>query len=77
MATVERPREKREVAVKEMIHHPHRRVAGDPHGDRLREPGGAEVLQHVDGLPGFDIFMKGIDSRDAHFITSRICGICA
>ena len=24
---------------------------------------------------GFDIFMKGID-RDAHFITSRICGIC-
>ena len=25
---------------------------------------------------GFDIFMKGIDPRDAHFITSRICGIC-
>ena len=23
---------------------------------------------------GFDIFMKGIDPRDAHFITSRICG---
>ncbi len=25
---------------------------------------------------GFDIFMKGIDPHDAHFITSRICGIC-
>jgi hydrogenase large subunit len=25
---------------------------------------------------GFDIFMKGIDPRDSHFITSRICGIC-
>src|SRR6185437_15083122 len=25
---------------------------------------------------GFDIFMKGIDPRDAHFITSRFCGIC-
>jgi hydrogenase large subunit len=25
---------------------------------------------------GFDIFMQGIDPRDAHFITSRICGIC-
>jgi hydrogenase large subunit len=25
---------------------------------------------------GFDIFMRGIDPRDAHFITSRICGIC-
>jgi len=26
---------------------------------------------------GFDIFMKGIDPRDAHFITSRICGSAA
>jgi hydrogenase large subunit len=25
---------------------------------------------------GFDIFMKGIDPRDTHFISSRICGIC-
>ena len=25
---------------------------------------------------GFDIFMRGIDPRDSHFITSRICGIC-
>ena len=25
---------------------------------------------------GYRIFMKGKDPRDAHFITSRICGIC-
>jgi len=26
---------------------------------------------------GYSIFMKGKDPRDAHFITSRICGICS
>jgi len=25
---------------------------------------------------GYSIFMKGKDPRDAHFISSRICGIC-
>lgn len=25
---------------------------------------------------GYSVFMKGKDTRDAHFITSRICGIC-
>src|SRR5882762_3609557 len=25
---------------------------------------------------GYSIFMKGKDTSDAHFITSRICGIC-
>src|ERR1700677_4845387 len=25
---------------------------------------------------GYSIFMKGEDPRDAHFITSRICGMC-
>src|SRR5499427_5931481 len=25
---------------------------------------------------GFSIFLKGRDPRDAHFLTSRICGIC-
>ncbi|MGA8117973.1 MAG: nickel-dependent hydrogenase large subunit, partial [Actinocatenispora sp.] len=25
---------------------------------------------------GYSMFMKGKDPRDAHFITSRICGIC-
>src|SRR5438093_12746460 len=27
-------------------------------------------------FPGYSVFMKGKDPRDAHFITSRICGIC-
>src|SRR5438094_5688669 len=27
-------------------------------------------------IRGYSIFMKGKDPRDAHFITSRICGIC-
>src|SRR3954471_22681122 len=25
---------------------------------------------------GYSVFMKGKDPRDAHFIPSRICGIC-
>src|SRR5215510_7154331 len=25
---------------------------------------------------GYSVFMRGKDPRDAHFITSRICGIC-
>jgi len=25
---------------------------------------------------GYSLFMRGKDPRDAHFITSRICGIC-
>ena len=31
--------------------HPHRREPRDPHGDRLHEPGGPQVLLDVDGLP--------------------------
>jgi hydrogenase small subunit len=31
--------------------HPHRRVAGHPHRDRLHEPAGHQVLLDVDGLP--------------------------
>ena len=27
-------------------------------------------------ISGYSVFMKGKDPRDAHFITSRICGIC-
>src|SRR5437016_11626588 len=25
---------------------------------------------------GYSVFMRGKDPRDAHFVTSRICGIC-
>ena len=31
---------------------------------------------HLSIFRGYSIFMKGKDPRDAHFITSRICGIC-
>ena len=31
--------------------HPHRREPRDPHGDRLHEPGGPQVLLDLDGLP--------------------------
>ena len=31
--------------------HPDRRQPRHPHGDRLHEPAGAQVLQHLDGVP--------------------------
>jgi hydrogenase large subunit len=34
------------------------------------------VLQHIIDFSWLRIFMKGKDRADAHFITSRICGIC-
>ena len=37
----------------------------------------ARVLHSTSSIfRGYCIFMKGKDPRDAHFITSRICGIC-
>src|SRR3979490_2841301 len=36
----------------------------------------AECYSTSSILLGYSIFMKGKDPRDAHFITSRICGIC-
>ena len=35
-----------------------------------------ECLTHLVNLPGYSVFMKGKDPRDAHQITRRICGIC-
>src|SRR5947207_12264102 len=37
---------------------------------------GAECHSTSSIFRGYSIFMKGKDPRDAHFITSRICGIC-
>src|ERR1700739_3553998 len=37
---------------------------------------GAEGHSTSSLFRGFSIFMKGKDPRDAHFIPSRICGIC-
>src|SRR6202034_3096688 len=36
----------------------------------------AECYSKSSIFRGYSIFMKGKDPRDAHFITSRICGIC-
>src|SRR3954454_13661819 len=37
---------------------------------------GAECYSTSSVFRGYSVFMKGKDPRDAHFITSRICGIC-
>ena len=42
----------------------------------FKQQGREGVPQHVVDLPRLLVFMKGKDPRDAHFITSRICGIC-
>src|SRR6202050_5736982 len=36
----------------------------------------AECHSNSSIFRGYSIFMKGKDPRDAHFITSRLCGIC-
>src|SRR4051812_16986347 len=36
----------------------------------------AECYSTSSVFRGYSVFMKGKDPRDAHFITSRICGIC-
>ncbi len=36
----------------------------------------AECFSTSSVFRGYSVFMKGKDPRDAHFITSRICGIC-
>ena len=56
--------------------HPHRRQPGHLHEDRLRNKKVAECHSTSSIFRGYSIFMKGKDPRDAHFITSRICGIC-
>ena len=78
MATVESPREQK-VVVKEMSWDPITRIVGslgihteiDFTNQRVNKCYSTSMI-----FRGFDIFMKGIDPRDAHFITSRICGIC-
>src|ERR1700681_1545796 len=36
----------------------------------------AECYSTSSVFRGYSVFMKGKDPRDAHFITSRICGMC-
>ncbi len=78
MATVETPREQK-VMVKEMSWDPITRIVGSLGIHTEIDFANQEVLKCYSTsmvFRGFDIFMKGIDPRDAHFITSRICGIC-
>ena len=78
MATVETPREQK-VMVKEMSWDPITRIVGSLGIHTEIDFSNRTVLKCYSTsmiFRGFDIFMKGIDPRDAHFITSRICGIC-
>jgi hydrogenase large subunit len=78
MATVETPQEQK-VVVKEMSWDPITRIVGSL-GIHTEIDFTNQVVNKCYSTSmifrGFDIFMKGIDPRDAHFITSRICGIC-
>ena len=72
MATAETPVEKK-VAVKEMSWDPITRIVGSLGIHTEIDFANQQVLKCYTSMifRGFDIFMKGIDPRDAHFITSR------
>jgi hydrogenase large subunit len=79
MAVTERPTTQQNVVVKEMSWDPITRIVGSLGIHAEIDFTNKEVLKCYSSsmiFRGFDIFMKGIDPRDAHFITSRICGIC-
>ena len=79
MAATETPAADQKVMVKEMSWDPITRIVGslgihteiDFANKKVNKCYSTSMI-----FRGFDIFMKGIDPRDAHFITSRICGIC-
>src|SRR3979409_1834530 len=79
MATLQTPATTSGVVVKEMAWDPITRIVGslgihteiDFTNRKVNKCYSTSMI-----FRGFDIFMKGIDPRDAHFITSRICGIC-
>ncbi|MGI8846456.1 MAG: nickel-dependent hydrogenase large subunit, partial [Thermoleophilaceae bacterium] len=79
MATVETPQQRNKVVVKEMSWDPITRIVGSLgiHTEIDFTNGVVNKCYSTSMIfRGFDIFMKGIDPRDTHFITSRICGIC-
>ena len=79
MAVREKPPQEKEVIVKEMSWDPITRIVGSLGIHAEIDFTNQQVLRAYSTsmvFRGFDIFMKGIDPRDAHFITSRICGIC-
>jgi hydrogenase large subunit len=78
MATVqERPTEKRTLV--EMSWDPITRIVGSLGIYTKIDFANREVAECYSTssiFRGYSIFMRGKDPRDAHFITSRICGIC-
>ena len=80
MSTVETtPEPGKKVDVKRMSWDPITRIVGSLgiHADIDFENRKVEKCYSTSMIfRGFDIFMKGIDPRDTHFLTSRICGIC-
>ena len=79
MATIETPGTKPKTGVREMSWDPITRIVGslgihteiDFDNQKVNKCYSTSMI-----FRGFDIFMKGIDPRDTHFLTSRICGIC-
>src|SRR3978361_2563851 len=79
MATLQTPATTSGVVVKEMAWDPITRIVGslgihteiDFTNKKVNKCYSTSMI-----FRGFDIFMKGIDPRDTHFLTSRICGIC-
>ena len=78
MSTVETPTDQK-VVVKEMSWDPITRIVGSL-GIYTKIDWANKVVAECHSTSsifrGYSIFMKGKDPRDAHFITSRICGIC-
>ncbi|MDH2429028.1 nickel-dependent hydrogenase large subunit [Sphaerisporangium sp. TRM90804] len=77
MTTARRGDEKRDLV--EMAWDPITRIVGSLGIYAKIDFAGKEVVEcHSTSsiFRGYSIFMKGKDPRDAHFITSRICGIC-
>ena len=57
--------------------HPHRRAASGIYATIDFKPKEVRECHSTSSIfRGYSLFMKGKDPRDAHFITSRICGIC-
>jgi hydrogenase large subunit len=79
MAIVEKQKSRRSSELVEMSWDPITRIVGSlgiytKIDFQNREV--AECYSTSSIFRGYSIFMKGKDPRDAHFITSRICGIC-
>jgi hydrogenase large subunit len=79
MATQTRATEETRTGLTEMVWDPITRIVGSLGIYTKIDFAKKEVVEcHSTSsiFRGYSIFMKGKDPRDAHFITSRICGIC-